>query len=175
MYSKIKFPLDIQYFADENDPNNDEAKMKAAVDKASKEAAEWKRKYNEKLTEEEKQKEAAEEQQKKFAEVNAKLVRAETITSLMDGGYDKASAEAIADAMASGDHMKVTAEMARIHKDMATAHQKALDEAKLANTPEPNGSTGGTTPTKESFAKMTLDEKVRLKNENPELYKSLKN
>lgn len=171
--SKLKYSLDIQHFA-EGDEQED--KTKAALDKATKEAAEWKRKYNEKLSDEEKQKEAAEEQQKRFNDINAKLVRAETVSSLIDGGYDKATAESIADAMASGDHMKVAEALTTFHKNLSTAHQKALDDAKLQNAPVPNGGTGGNSePTKESFGKMTLDEKVRLKNENLELYKKLKN
>ena len=55
--SSLKYSLNIQYFA-EGDEQED--KTKAALDKATKEAAEWKRKYNEKLSDEEKQKEAAE-------------------------------------------------------------------------------------------------------------------
>ena len=96
-------------------------KQKAAVSKANSEAAEWKRKHNALLGEDEKKKQ---EQEEKFANMEKELSElreakrvSEFKAKFIAQGYDEALAEDTAKAMADGDSAKVFANQ-----------QKFLDE-----------------------------------------------
>jgi hypothetical protein len=153
---------------------------KKMLNKASSEAADWKRKHNALLSEEEKAKaEAEEERQRKadeFAEMQKRLNDLETEktvalyqTKLVSMGYNADLASATAKALTEGKMNEVFANMAQ-HLD---AKEKDLRASILKDTPAPN--TGATTDeiTKEDFKKMGYAEKVKIFNENPELYKEL--
>lgn len=153
---------------------------KKMLNKASSEAADWKRKHNALLSEEEKAKaEAEEERQRKaeeFAEMKKRLNDLEnekTValyqTKLVSLGYNADLAFATAKALSDGKMNEVFANMAQ-HLD---TKEKELRASILKDTPTP--STGGTTDeiTKDDFAKMGYAEKVKLFNENPELYNEL--
>ena len=153
---------------------------KKMISKANSEAADWKRKHNALLSEEEKAKaEAEEERQRKeneFAEMQKRLNDLETEKTValyqakLDSmGYKAALATATAKAHSEGKMDEVFANMAQ-HLD---AKEKDLRASILKDTPTPN--TGSTTDeiTKEDFKKMGYAEKVRIFNENPELYKEL--
>ena len=153
---------------------------KKMISKANSEAADWKRKHNALLSEEEKAKaEAEEERQRKeneFAEMQKRLndLEAEKTvalyqTKLVSMGYNADLASATAKALSEGKMNEVFANMAQ-HLD---AKEKDLRASILKDTPTPN--TGATTDeiTKEDFKKMGYAEKVKIFNENPELYKEL--
>jgi hypothetical protein len=163
----------------ENDTSEIE-NYKKMLNKASSEAADWKRKHNALLSEEEKAKaEAEEERQRKeneFAEMQKRLNDLETEktvalyqTKLVSMGYNADLASATAKALSEGKMNEVFANMAQ-HLD---AKEKDLRASILKDTPAPN--TGATTDeiTKEDFKKMGYAEKVKIFNENPELYKEL--
>lgn len=150
------------------------------ISKANTEAAEWKRKHNALLSEEEKAKaEAEEERQRKaeeFAEMQKRLndLEAEKTVTLYQTkfvslGYNAELASATAKALSEGKMNEVFANMAQ-HLD---TKEKELRASILKDTPTP--STGGTTDeiTKDDFVKMGYAEKVKLFNENPELYNEL--
>lgn len=154
--------------------------FKKMISKANTEAAEWKRKHNALLSEEEKAKaEAEEERQRKeneFAEMQKKLNDLETEKTvalyqakLVSMGYTANLASSTAKALSEGKMNEVFANMAQ-HLD---AKEKDLRASILKDTPTPN--TGATTDeiTKEDFKKMGYAEKVKIFNENPELYKEL--
>ena len=153
---------------------------KKMLNKASSEAADWKRKHNALLSEEEKAKaEAEEERQRKadeFAEMQKRLNDLETEKTvalyqakLVSMGYKADLATATAKALSEGKMNEVFANMAQ-HLD---AKEKDLRASILKDTPAPN--TGATIDeiTKEDFKKMGYAEKVKIFNENPELYKEL--
>ena len=111
-------------------------KQKAAVSKANSEAAEWKRKHNALLGEDEKKKQ---EQEEKFANMEKELSElreakrvSEFKAKFIAQGYDEALAEDTAKAMADGDSAKVFANQ-----------QKFLDEYAKQVKPTP-GAGGGT-------------------------------
>ena len=153
---------------------------KKMINKASSEAAEWKRKHNALLSDEEKAKaEAEEERQRKaeeFAEMQKKIKDLETEktvalyqTKLVSMGYNADLATKTAKALSDGKMNEVFAYM----KQHLDAKEKDLRASILKDTPAPN--TGATTNeiTKEDFKKMGYAEKVKIFNENPELYNEL--
>lgn len=165
---------------DINDGASEIENYKKMINKASSEAAEWKRKHNALLTEEEKAKaEAEEERQRKaeeFAEMQRKvneLEKEKTVAtynaSFISMGYDADLATKAALSLADGKMNEVFAYM----KQHLDAKEKDLRASILKDTPTPN--TGATTDeiTKEDFKKMGYAEKVKIFNENPELYNEL--
>lgn len=120
-------------------------KQKAAVSKANSEAAEWKRKHNALLSEEDKKKQ---EQEDKFASMEKELselreakrvsgFKAKFITQ----GYDEVLAEDTAKAMADGDSAKVFANQQKFLDEFA----KQVKADALKKTPKPTPGTGGGT------------------------------
>lgn len=154
---------------------------KKMISKANSEAAEWKRKHNALLSDEEKAKEEAEAErirrENEFTEMQERLRSLEkekTIAtyeaSLLSVGYDKELASATAKALSEGEMSKVFANM----KTLVENKEKELRAEILKGTPTPD--VGGKTEsaiTKEDFAKMGYSERTKLFNENPELYKDL--
>lgn len=162
------------------DSSSEIENYKKMISKANSEAADWKRKHNALLSEEEKAKaEAEEERQRKeneFAEMQKRLNDLETEktvalyqTKLVSMGYNSDLASSTAKALSEGKMNEVFANMAQ-HLD---AKEKELRASILKDTPTPN--TGATTDeiTKEDFKKMGYAEKVKIFNENPELYNEL--
>ena len=162
------------------DSSSEIENYKKMISKANSEAADWKRKHNALLSEEEKAKaEAEEERQRKeneFAEMQKRLNDLETEktvalyqTKLVSMGYNSDLASSTAKALSEGKMNEVFANMAQ-HLD---AKEKDLRASILKDTPTPN--TGATTDeiTKEDFKKMGYAEKVKIFNENPELYNEL--
>ena len=153
---------------------------KKMINKASSEAAESKRKHNALLSDEEKAKaEAEEERQRKdneFAEMQKRIndlekekMVATYNASFVSMGYDAELATKTAKALSDGKMNEVFAYM----KQHLDAKEKDLRASILKDTPSPN--TGATTNeiTKEDFKKMGYAEKVKIFNENPELYNEL--
>lgn len=154
---------------------------KKMISKANSEAAEWKRKHNALLSDEERAKEEAEaERQRKDAEVEemrAKLAKLETekvvaeySAKLISMGYEGELASATAKALSEGKMNEVFANM----KQHGDNKEKELRAEILKSTPTPDvgGKTDGVI-TKDDFAKMGYSEKTKLYEENPELYKEL--
>ena len=100
-------------------PKSDSAevdKLKQAVSKANSEAAEWKRKHNALLSDDEKKRQEAQEAFEKMeTELNAlrkEKVIAEHKAKFLSLGYDESLATETASAMADGDMTKVFCNMA---------------------------------------------------------------
>ena len=147
-------------------------KMKAALDKATSEAAGYKKQLREHMTEDEAAKaKAAEDMAAVMQELEA--LRAdkaigELTTQFMGIGYDEALAKATATAIQKGD----TAAMFKNHAKFVADREKALKAELLKSTPTPPAGDGDKGPTKEDFQKMTLAEKQKFATENPEAYKN---
>ena len=98
-------------------------KQKAAVSKANSEAAEWKRKHNALLTEEERKKqedaESLSKMQKELDELRKDKTVSEFKAKLIAQGYDETLAADTALAMADGDTAKVFAKQSKFLEDYA--------------------------------------------------------
>ena len=148
----------------------DSERMKSALDKATSEAASYKKQLREKQTDEEaKEAERAAKEAAIMAELDAlrheKVVGTYT-TSYLAMGYDEKLAKATAEAMAKGD----TETVFKNQKAHLEAREKALRTELLMQTPTPAG--GGDTPamSKAEFMKMSLQEKQKFAKENPDVY-----
>jgi len=152
------------------------AKLKRSVDKASSEAAEFKKKYRESLTETEKasqeKAEAEAAKQAEFDEMKRKLAINDLINEYMDREFPKDIATKIATARYDGDNDTVNA----IEKQMDEAKRKKWEADFLKSRPEiaAGAGTSSTNLTKEDFDKMSLVEKTKLKRENEAEYNRLK-
>ena len=120
-------------------------KQKAAVSKANSEAAEWKRKHNALLGEDEKKKQ---EQEEKFANMEKELSElreakrvSEFKAKFIAQGYDEVLAEDTAKAMADGDSAKVFANQQKFLDEYA----KQVKADALKKTPKPAPGAGGGT------------------------------
>lgn len=148
-------------------------KYKKAATKANTEAAEWKRKHKELLTEDERNKLARDEE---LAELHSELEHLKK-DKLVSGhkaeflalGYDDALASVTAQAMADGDMATVFANQ----KKFLETHDKTLKTELLKKTPKPPAGGGTDGMTIEEFRKMTQQERYEYSVKNPEEYKKL--
>ena len=146
--------------------------QKSTFDKTASELAEAKRQLKARMSEDE-QKEA--ERIAADAAIKAELdaLRKETATSknkakFLGLGYDEKLAAETATALADGDMDKVFANQ-QIHIENV---KKAERAASLAGDQKPPAGGGGATgTTKEQFDAMGYSERLKLHNEQPELYK----
>lgn len=120
-------------------------KQKAAVSKANSEAAEWKRKHNALLGEDEKKKQ---EQEEKFANMEKELSElreakrvSEFKAKFIAQGYDEALAEDTAKALADGDSAKVFANQSKFLEEYA----KKVKADAIKKTPKPGAGSGSGT------------------------------
>ena len=146
-------------------------RLKSTVSKANSEAAEWKRKHNALLNDDEKKRqEDAEKLEKAMQELE--VLRSEKTISeytaqFLAIGYEEKLAKSTAEALHKGD-------MATVFKNQAAFvadREKAMKAELLKSTPVPPAGIGEKTPSKEEFKKMSLLEKAKFATENPDIYK----
>lgn len=144
---------------------------KAVADKHASEAADYKKKWREAVSAEEAK--AAEEAASRAAlEARVKELEHERAVSSYVAaytamGYDEKLAKATAEAMAKGDTETVFKNQ-KIHLEN---REKALKAELLKQTPPPAAGKTDTGMKKEDFAKLSLLEKQKFAQENPEQYK----
>lgn len=160
--------------ANMQDIMNEMAKLKRMYDKASSEAAEFKKKYRESLSESEKASmEKAEKEAAREEEFN-KLVRENNINRLekqyLKLGYTADEAERMAIAEADNDQeLKI-----KIMSEVDGRKQKEFEEKFYASRPNVNvGGGTGVSISKEQFDSMDPVELTKLKRENPAEYDRL--
>lgn len=149
-------------------------RLKTAVSKANSEAAEWKKKHNALLSEEERKEVERLEAQQAIEKENAELRKEKAIyeskARFLGLGYDEKLALETAQALVDGDMDKVFANQ-QIHIENV---KKAERAAGVANDPTPPAGGGGETEiTKEQFDKMGYTERLKLFNEQPEVYQKM--
>lgn len=148
-------------------------KSKKAIDKATTEAADYRRKYQEKLSAEEKEKEVREEETKKLQEELAALKAREAVANrksqFLALGYDDALATETAQAMVDGDMEKVFANQ----KKYQDAQRASIEAELLSRTPTPPAGKTPEVMDAEKFAKLGYDGRMKLLEENPTLYAEL--
>lgn len=124
-------------------------RFKNATSKANSEAAEWKRKHNALLGEEEQKKQANEEELTNLrAQVEAmqkEKTTSEHKAKFLALGYDEELATETATALTSGEMDKVFAN----HKKFIDNHDKTLKAEIMKDTPTPPAGKGGVDPSKD--------------------------
>lgn len=149
-------------------------RYKNAVSKANSEAAEWKKKHNAHLSEEEQKKQEQAEYIAMLEKQNKELLEKETVANykseLLKIGYSDELATATATALVKGDITKVIKNQASFVDEQKKA---VLAEAVKETPVPPTGNNGGKTLTKAEFSKMSLDEQMKVYTETPDLYNEL--
>ena len=135
-----------------DDRSDEIEKLKNAVSKANGESAEWKRKHNALLTDEEKKTQADKEQLEQILAENKALKREKTISdftaSLIQQGYGKELAVSSATAMADGDNETLL----KNQTIFAEEYKKKIIADAMGGTPYP---VGGTQPTTDYGKEIT--------------------
>ena len=152
----------------------DTSKLKNALNKATSEAAEYKKALREKQTEQERleaERKAAENERE---ELLKNLMREKTIADnkaqFLAVGYGEELANKSAEAMADGNFTEIFSGF----KTFVESRDKQIRAELIKGTPAPTGGNTDVTITKEQFRKMSFTERNNLYNENPELYKQLR-
>ena len=145
-------------------------KMKSALDKATSEAAGYKKQLRERMNEDE-AKAAREAEEREAMRTELEQLRAEKVidqntAKFLGLGYDEKLARETAKAMAAGDNEAVFKNHAKFIAD----REKALKAEILKSTPTPPAGDGAEKIGKEDVQKMTLAEKQKFARENPELF-----
>ena len=149
------------------------SKLKRSVDKASSEAAEYKKKWKASMTEQEQiSLEKAEAQAAKDAEFEAlkkELSLRDGTERYMDLGMDKDLAKKAATAEVEGDRDSLNT----ILKQHQAAQKKKIEEEFYKKMPELNAGVGEKSISKEQFDKMTFAERTKVFRENRAEYDRL--
>lgn len=156
-----------------NDGSAEIERLKNALSKSNSEAADYKKQLREKMSADEiKAKEDAEKQEKLQNDYDALLKKvnlSENKAKFLALGYDDALAEETATAMVEGDMEKVFANQ----KKHIEATVKKVRSDVLKETPKVTGGNGSQTITKETFRKMSAQERYDFSVKHPEEYKQL--
>lgn len=152
--------------------NTEIERLKAAVSKSNSEAAELKKQLRTKLTEDEVAKlKDAEEREKLQSDYNALLTKvtiSENKAKLLAIGYDDKLADETAEAMVNGELEKVFTNQKKHMENL----EKKIRADVLKETPKPApGGAGGKGITQEQFDAMGYTERLKVFNEQPEIYK----
>ncbi len=148
-------------------------RLKAALSKSNSENAEWKKKHREALSEEERKAQEMADRMKQLEEQNAALLRESSVSKhkarVLGMGYEEALANEAAVAMADGDMEKLFTCQQR--------HQEALEKKiraeALKSTPKPGPNADPGPITREQIAKMSISDRLKFYNENPDQYKEI--
>ena len=148
-------------------------RLKTANSKLSSENAEWKRKHREALSEEERKAQEVADRMKQLEEQNAALLRESSVSKhkarFLGMGYEEALANDAAVAMTDGDMDKLFSYQQK--------HQEALEKKiradALKGTPKPVPDKKDGVITRDQVSKMSVSERIKFYNENPEQYKEI--
>ena len=159
---------------EEADNSAELERMKNAVSKANSEAAAWKKKHNELLSEEERKKQEQADHlaqvEKELADLRKEKTVSEYAAKFLGMGYEESLAKETAQAIADGDAEKVFANQVKFND----ALKKAAIADKLKSTPRPGvGSDGGTVMTLKKLRTLPDEEYDKFATEYPEEYKAL--
>ena len=155
------------------DQTSEVERLKAALSKSNSENAEWKKKHREALTEEERKTQETADLIKQLQEANAALTRESNVSKhkakFLGMGYDESLAGEAAEAMADGEMEKLFSYQQK--------HQEALEKKiradALKSTPKPVSDKKDGVTTREQIAKMSVSDRIKFYNENPEEYKQI--
>lgn len=156
------------------DPDYTGYVRKEQFDKASSEVAEWKKKYNAKLSDDEKAENARKQMIEDMeTELNA-LRRDKNISAytadFLSLGYEEKLAKETAEAMADGDFSKVFANQKKFKADF----EKTIRTEILGSTPRPDETGGTKNVTKAEFLKMPYEKQREYIKDHPNYQNELK-
>lgn len=150
---------------------SENGKLRQANTNASADASAWKKKYNERLSEEDRKKEEQEEQsaalQKELESLRAERNVANHKAKLLSLGFDDELAQEVAVSINAGETDGV---FDGLRKFIAT-HDKQLRENAFRSNQTLQGGDAGKAVTKEQFDKMGYKERVKVYEQYPDLYK----
>lgn len=143
-------------------------KYRSDLEEANKKAKEAKKKLEEKLTDEEKVLQSAKEKDELIKKQQKELQKIKAEKVFATAGFKEEEYSKIAN--------NISPETAELLVSLISTREKELQDAiteyKLKGFHSPEGGKGGVQEKK--FSEMTLDEKMKLKKENPEKYAILK-
>ncbi len=155
-------------------PDMSQYVAKSVFDKKASEAADLSKQLKAKMTEDELAKVKADEEmaaiKAELEELRTEKAINENTAKFLELGYDSKLAQATAKAMMNGEMDMVFKNHAKFIAD----REKALRAEILKETPKPPAGDGAKVITRDDFAKMSLDEKAKFANENPEKFKELR-
>ena len=161
---------DVEFPADQS---AEVERLKNALSKSNSENAEWKKKHREALSEEERKAQETADLIKQLQEQNAKLLRESDVSKhkakFLGMGYEESLAGEAAVAMADGDMEKLFSYQQK-HQEAFEKKIRA-DAMKGTKKPVPDKESGAVT--RDQVAKMSIDERIKFYQENPEEYKQL--
>lgn len=150
-------------------------RLKKSVTAANAEAADWKRKHHDLLSEDERNKQIQEDELKglraQVEELTKDKQRQEFKAKYIALGYDETLAESTAAALQAGDMETVFANQVKALE----AHDRAqkTEAMKKSGTLPPSGSEGGVKMTSENFWKMPIEERAKFSQEHPDEFKEI--
>jgi hypothetical protein len=148
-------------------------RLKNANSKLSSENAEWKRKHREALSDEERKAQETADLIAKLQEENATLTRESNVSKhkarFLGMGYDEALANDAAVAMTDGDMEKLFSYQQK-HQE---AFEKKIRADAMKGTKKPVGDKESGAVTREQLAKMSISERYKFYQENPDEYKQI--
>lgn len=149
-------------------------RLKDAFDKSASETAKYKKMYNEKLSDEEKAKNAQAEALQALKDENENLKKAQTVAQykaqFLGLGFTQDEAEATAKAMAEGDMDTVFKNTAAVN----AAKEKAILAEAMKKTPVPPAGDGTDVMTKEKFGNLSWNDQIKWIKDHPNWQTELK-
>lgn len=150
------------------------AKLKSAQSNASADASKYKKELAARMSEEERKASEVKELMEQLKAENAALKRSQALAEHKAGlvglGFEGELAEKAATAFFDNDFTAFAGHL----KDFVAAHDKAIKADGILNTPRPGvGGVGTAAITQEQFDNMGYSERLKVYNEQPELYKTL--
>ena len=157
------------------DPEKDGFVSKATFDKKASEASELSKQLKARMTDDEakaaKDEEEREALRARVEELEKERAVSNYVNAYLAMGYDEKLAKSTAEAVVKGDMNTVFANQ----KTFNEAREKALKAELLKSTPTPPPGNPDGGMKKEDFAKLSLADKQKFAEENPEVYKTFYN
>lgn len=170
---------------DEHSTNQQESqKEKKVVDKTlyddlAKEHSSLKKRLRalekERMTEEERLKADADDKDKEIEGLRNEVNRTKAISKLQKSGADNEIIKKLADSLIKGDFDSIVDCITDIIGNVSSGKDKIIETLRLGNTERPGMGDNSQQKdvTVEDFKKMTIDERIKLKINNPDLYEKL--
>ncbi|MEG0366012.1 MAG: hypothetical protein RR585_04195 [Coprobacillus sp.] len=161
----LKYPLDIQLFADgdgDGDGGNGEVietVPKSQFDKLASDYAKAKKELSGKKTEDEQRIELEKQKDEELESLKQFRTESTIKNSLLESGISKEHINGITKAYLSGDVEQMSKAIADMYSKEFTELQKTIDELKVTQIDTPQGGNKTKEVTIEDFKKMTIDEK----------------
>lgn len=166
--------------ADGNEPmethtEQEEMIAKAQYDKLAGDFAKYKRdikaKERARMTEDERKNAEAEDTRKELEELKKETSKSKAISKLVKTGAGDELVEELAQSLVDGDLETTVETIIKLVNSVTSEKSKELETLKLESTRRPDtGDNGAKAQTVEDFKKMSIDERIQLKINNPDLF-----